>query len=144
MGCLSKEDIMSTIKTMRSRGASSAQIAPYVKLSPGTVRYHVRRLDSGAPDGRRRPRGKAMAHSEAISHWRESCGDLGDHNLAALHAFLVREHGYDGSLRSVQRYWRKRQARPRFGVFVGSRLPPAFRPRSTGRSSGASRSAASL
>ena len=49
MGGLSKEDIMSTIKTMHSRGASSLQTAAYVKLSPGTVR----RLDSGAADGRR-------------------------------------------------------------------------------------------
>ena len=117
MGCLSKEDIMSTIKTMRSRGASSSEISGYVKLSPGTVRHHVRRLESGATDGRRRSRSKAMAHSEAISHWRESCGEMGSYNLVALHAFLVREHGYDGSLRSVQRYWRRKHGEAKVRSF---------------------------
>ena len=117
MGCLSKEDIMSTIKTMRSRGASSSEISGYVKLSPGTVRYHVRRLESGATDGRCRSRSKAMAHSEAISHWRESCGEMGSYNLVALHAFLVREHGYDGCLRSVQRYWRQKHGEAKVRSF---------------------------
>jgi transposase len=28
-------------------------------------------------------------------------------NLAALHGWLRREHGYEGSLRSVQRYWQR-------------------------------------
>ena len=33
-------------------------------------------------------------------------------NLAALHGWLRREHGYEGSLRSVQRYWRRAYPAP--------------------------------
>ena len=33
-------------------------------------------------------------------------------NLAALHDWLRREHGYEGSLQSVQRYWRRAYPAP--------------------------------
>ena len=47
----------------------------------------------------------------AIEHWREQQGE-GGVNLAALHGWLRREHGYDGSLRSVQRFWREAYPAP--------------------------------
>ena len=42
----------------------------------------------------------------AIAHWRSQQPE-GRVNLAALHEWLRREHGYDGSLKSFQRYWRR-------------------------------------
>ncbi|ARE41957.1 hypothetical protein RGUI_3816 [Rhodovulum sp. P5] len=54
----------------------------------------------GAADGRGARSQKAAAFAEAIEHWRQSTSDAGL-NLEALHSWLVRENGYDGSLRSV-------------------------------------------
>lgn len=42
----------------------------------------------------------------AIAHWRDQRTD-GRINLAALHGWPVREHGYAASLKSVQRCWRR-------------------------------------
>jgi transposase len=68
-------------------------------------------MASGAADGRSRQRPTAEAFAEAIGHWR-SLRDGGGVNLAALHDWLRREHGYGGSLRSVQRYWRRAYPAP--------------------------------
>jgi len=57
-------------------------------------------------DGRTKQDFKASVHGEAIAHWRAQQGD-GRINLAGLHVWLQREHGYEGSLRSVQRYWKR-------------------------------------
>lgn len=56
MGCAIKEDVMSTIKAVRSRGASNSTTAGCVNLSSGTVRYHVRRLDARDRTARYRSR----------------------------------------------------------------------------------------
>lgn len=101
-----------TIKVLDERGATGAEIARLLGVSEGAVRYHVRRMKAGVLDGRCAQSQKATAFSEAIEHWRRSAG-AGGVNLAALHAWLQREHGYDGSLRSVQRYWKRAYPAPR-------------------------------
>jgi IS30 family transposase len=101
MGRLNEEARM-TIKVLNERGATGAEIALLLGVSEGAVRYHVRRMEAGAVDGLSAQPLKAAAYAEAIEHWRQSTEGSGL-NLAALHAWLVREHGYDGSLRSVQR-----------------------------------------
>ena len=94
-----------TIRTLVSQGASNAAVARLLGVSEGMV------ATTGAVGDRRDGRtghedvnGGAVA--EAIEHWRQS-GQDGAIDLAALHAWLVAEHGYDGSLRSVQRIWRE-------------------------------------
>jgi transposase len=67
------------------------------------VRYHLRRQAAQAVDGRAGKMHKAAALHEAIATWLGSRAE-GPVNLAALHAWLVEEHGYLGSRRSVQRY----------------------------------------
>jgi DNA-binding CsgD family transcriptional regulator len=100
-----------TIKTLVSRGASNAAMARLLGVSEGTVRYHLERLATGAMDGRGMKTFKAASVAEAIEYWRQS-GQDGAINLAALHAWLVAEHGYDGSLRSVQRFWARHYPAP--------------------------------
>lgn len=92
-----------TIKTLASKGAAKRAIARQLALSEGTVRYHLRRLAAGAVDGRSRQVRRAAGHREAIAHWMSQHG-AGALNVAALHEWLWREHGYGGSLRSVQRF----------------------------------------
>src|SRR4029453_6196426 len=102
MGRLDPEARM-TIKALSARGATRSGIARLLGVTEGTVRYHARRMASGAADGRSRQRQAAEAFAEAIGHWR-SLRDGGGVNLAALHDWLRREHGYGRSLRSGQRY----------------------------------------
>jgi len=107
---ISDLEIRMTIKTLAAKGLPKRAIARQLGLTEGTVRYHLRRLASGAIDGRARQRRLASGHAEAIAHWFRQLGE-GPLNLAALHAWLCAEQGYAGSLRSVQR-------------FVGASYPP--------------------
>jgi hypothetical protein len=108
------------------------EIARLLGVTEGAVRYHARRMAVRAVDGRGRQRPKAEAFVAAIEHWRGQ-QDGGGVNLAALHEWLRREHGYNGSLRSVQRYWRRSIRRRRYGRGDGSRRRPGHSRRLTGR-----------
>ena len=99
------------IKVLSSRGSTQSEIARLLGVTEGAVRYHSRRMSTGAVDGRAQQRPKAEAFAAAIEHWRGRQDGEGV-NLAALHDWLRREHGYDGSLRSVQRYWRRTYPAP--------------------------------
>lgn len=110
MGRLENEARTAMTALLR-RGHSQSSVARLLGVTEGTVRYHRRRQESGAVDGRSRQASAASAHSAAIDHWRDQQGD-GPINLAALHEWLQREHGYGGSLKSVQRYWRRTYPAP--------------------------------
>ena len=104
-------EIRMTIKTLAERGTSCAEIGRLLKLPESNVRYHLHRIRSGAGDGRAlRPR-RAAAVAEAIEHWMHQ-NEGAPQNLAALHGWLVAEHDYPGSLRSVQRFVADRYGRP--------------------------------
>ena len=97
-------ELRMTIKTLAAKGQSNRAIARQLELCEGTVRYHLRRIGTGAIDGRSRQRRLAESYREAIDHWIAGHGELS--NLAALHEWLTAEHDYTGSLRSVQRFVR--------------------------------------
>jgi transposase len=67
-------------------------------------------MQQEAPDGRSAKALMASAYAEAISAWRER--QAGGVNLVALHHFLQAEHGYPGSLKSVQRYYKRAYPAP--------------------------------
>ena len=90
-----------TIKTLAAKGLPNRAIARQVELSEGTVRYHRKRQEAGATDGRADQPRRALAVADAIAHWMAQHAHC---NLAALHAWLTEEHAYSGSLRSVQRF----------------------------------------
>lgn len=100
-----KEEERTAMAVLLEQGHSQSSVARLLGVTEGTVRYHRKRRSAGAVDGRTKQDFKASAHADAISHWRSQQGD-GRINLAELHAWLRREHGYAGSLRSVQRYWK--------------------------------------
>lgn len=96
-----------TVKTLMATGVSQSGIARMLGVTEGAVRYQVKRMQAGAVDGRgsgQKP--KAEPFAAAIEHWHAQ-QDEGRVNLAALHEWLVAEHGYTGSLRSVERFCRK-------------------------------------
>ena len=93
------------------RGSTNSEIARALGISEGTVRYHAKRIRSNAVDGRTRQAPRAASVAAAIDHWRSMQAN-GPINLAELHAWLVAEHDYRGSLRSVQRYWARNHPAP--------------------------------
>lgn len=95
-----------TIQTLARQQVAQREIARLLGVTEGAVRYQIRRMEAGAVDGRSAQPMRADSVSEAIAHWREQNAGLAL-NLAALHDWLITEHDYRGSLRSVQRYWRR-------------------------------------
>ena len=51
---MSIEEVRMTIKTLARKGAPKRDIARQLDMSEGNVRYHLRRLEAGAVDGRSR------------------------------------------------------------------------------------------
>ena len=94
------------------QGHSQSAVARLLGVTEGTVRYHHKRRSAGVLDGRSKQTFKAADYAEAISHWRSQQED-GRVNLVDLHRWLQREHGYGGSLRSVQRYWKATYPAPK-------------------------------
>lgn len=101
-----------TIQCLAGRGQSQREIARLLGVTEGAVRYHRRRQAEGAGDGRSRQPLLAEECAEAIAVYLDG-EDAQGVNLAALHEWLVGEHAYPGSLRSVQRYVRRRYPKPR-------------------------------
>jgi transposase len=101
-----------TIKKLYENGCSKAHIAALLRVTEGTVRYHVKRIQNGAHDGRADQTRIAAGYAEAIDYWQASQGE-GPINLADLHAFLVAEQDYPGSRRSVERYYGERYPAPK-------------------------------
>jgi transposase len=101
-----------TIQVLRERGHSRRGIARLLGVTEGTVRYHLRRQAEGAADGRAEQPQLATEWGEAVTRYLEALGE-GPTNLAELHEWLVGEHGYPGSLRSLQRYFRRQYPKPK-------------------------------
>ena len=118
-------DACMTIKTLAQKGLPNRQIAELLGITESAVRYRRRRMDDGAPDGRARQAGHADAYADAIEAWRQTHGDR-PLNLVVLHEWLVREHGYPGSLRSVPRYWKRAYPAPKLRARARRRVetPP--------------------
>lgn len=112
-----------TIETLAHKGLPNREIARLLGVSEGTVRYQRKRMHEETPDGRSQRTGIAAGYAEAIALWREATGEDAL-NLAALHAWLVSEHDYEGSLRSVQRYWKKTYPAPRLRARRRIETPP--------------------
>ena len=108
------------------RGHGKSEVAHLLGVSEGTVRYHEKRMKSGAVDGRSLQQGVSPSHADATAHWRSMQGD-GAINLAELHAWLWREHGYGGSLRSIQRYWKRTWPAPAIRARRRVETPPGER-----------------
>jgi transposase len=122
---LSLEARMTIIELLR-RGWSRIAVAKTVGVTEGAVRYHERRRREGQTDGRvGRQRQRAEELSPAIEAWLAAKPLHHERlNLAALHDYLVAEHGYGGSLRSVQRYFRAHYPSPRVRARRRVETPP--------------------
>jgi transposase len=117
------EEARMTIKTLARKGLSNRQTARLLGVSEGTVRYQRKRMEAAVPDGRSRRSGQADAYAACIEAWRETkAGEA--LNLALLHQWLVREYDYPGSLRSIERYWKKTYPAPKLRARRRVETPP--------------------
>jgi transposase len=113
-----------TIRSLSARGHSNRAIARLLGVHENAVRYHRRRHESGEVDGRSRQAHLAESFEPAITAWMERLDGEGPVNLAALHGWLEAEHGYPGSLRSLQRYFRAHYPRPKLRARRRVETPP--------------------
>jgi transposase len=112
-----------TISVLARNGQSGRAIARILGVTENTVRYHLQRQHAGAVDGRSRQVQKAVGLAEAIAHYLEDAGD-GPVNLAALQEWLVAEHDWTGSLRGLQRYFRRHFPKPALRARRRVETPP--------------------
>lgn len=122
MAKLDKGELV-VMKVLKSKDQSNCEIARTLGVSEGTVRYHLRR--SGTEDGRQGKPSKAEAVSGIIREWLSLRQDASrPANIQELYEFLVEEHGYEGSYRSVLRYVRRRYPKPKRRTYRRIETPP--------------------
>jgi transposase len=121
---LRREEVV-TIRVLAGKGEPKRKIARTLGVDESTVRYHLERMAKGARDGRKDKAFKASAWAGPIEAWfsARSGGDRPP-NVLELHEYLVAEHGYDGSYKSVLRYVRSRYPRPRIRTYRRVETPP--------------------
>jgi transposase len=100
-----------TISVLARNGQSGRAIARMLGVTENTVRYHLQRQASAAIDGRTQQEHKADGCAAAIAHYLEEAA-AGPVNLASLHEWLIAEHDFTGSLRGLQRYFRRHFPKP--------------------------------
>ena len=121
---LSPEEIM-TIEVLLNKGVPGRQVARELGVTEGAVRYHKRRRESGAVDGRRDKEFAAVALEPVIAEYCERTGSSErPPNVRDLYEYLVREHGYASSYKSVLRFVRSRYGVPKLRTFRRVETPP--------------------
>jgi transposase len=93
------------------------------------VRYHLRRRAAQAQDGRAKPSQIARQGLEAaVRHWWamsvESLPEGRRPNIELLHAWLVAEHAFQGSVKSVRKWVRQHLPAAKLRCFRRVETPP--------------------
>jgi transposase len=111
------------MSVLLEQGHSQSAVARLLGVSEGTVRYHRKRMKGAVVDGGSKQVLKAAAFADVIEAWRSQQAG-GRLNLALLHDWLRREHGYTGSLKSVQRHWKRTYPAPKIRARRRVETPP--------------------
>jgi transposase len=121
---LSKEEVV-TLQVLDKKGKKKTEIAVTLGVTEGTVRYHLKRAQEGAVDGRSDKEHEAEAFSGQIDAWFENHkDDRRPVNVRDLHDHLVEHYGYPWSYRSVLRYVREKYPRPKIRTYRRVETPP--------------------
>ena len=98
-------EVRMTIKTLARKGVPKRAIARDLGRTEGNVRYHLRRIETGAVDGHSRHQHKAAALAGLIDFWPQDWQRCeASINLAELHYWLVADHDYGGGQCVIQSY----------------------------------------
>jgi transposase len=125
MPCRLRAEEVVTIGVLAEKGTSHCAIARTLRVSEGTVRYHLRRAAAGVEDGRRQQAHRAEGWAAVIEAWVQGhAGAQRPPNVRALYEHLVEGHGYEGSYNSVRRFVRARYPRPKIRTYRRIETPP--------------------
>lgn len=122
--------VLDDLRSAGQQGMSNVQIAEMLGVTEGSVRYHLRRRAQDAEDGRS---GKQSLIEQngleaAVAHWwadqLEQLPEGRSPNATVLWQWLVDEHQYPGSCKSVRKYVRGRFDRPKLRPFRRVETPP--------------------
>jgi transposase len=125
---LRKNEVV-TLQVLKEKGETNRAIATRLGVSEGAVRYHLRRRQAQAVDGRKKlALLDQLGLEQVVEHWwrwQESMLPPGrPPNIQALWTHLVDEHGYAGSYKSVRKYVREKYAPPKRRPFRRIETPP--------------------
>ena len=128
MAKLTKDEIVA-LQVLKQKGESNRAIARRLGVSEGAVRYHLRRREADAKDGRRkRCLIEQLELAEAVKHWWQSQTEVlpegRSPNVQGLWQHLVDEHQYPGSYKSVRKYVRVTFPAPKLRPFRRVETPP--------------------
>ena len=128
MAKLGKDEIV-TLQVLKQKGESNRAIAKRLNVSEGTVRYHLRRASAQACDGRRKASAiEKSGLAAAVEHWWRGQVELlpagRSPNIQQLWQWLVDEHQYSGSYKSVRKYVRAKFPAPKLRPFRRIETPP--------------------
>lgn len=128
MAKLTREQIV-TIGVLQQRGQSASETARILGVTEGAVRYHRRRAQDGAADGRRKSSLiEQLGLDRAVDHWwqtqAEHLPQERPPSVQLLHEFLRAEFAYFGSYKSVRKFVRTRYGRPAVRPFRRIETPP--------------------
>ncbi len=119
------------LSILKQKGQSNAQVARTLGVTEGAIRYRLRRDAAAAEDRRQNKphRADPLAHviDQAIQDNQTRRGD-GDTprpiNVRALYDYLVADHHYQGSYRSVLRFVRAHYPAPKLRPYRRVETPP--------------------
>jgi hypothetical protein len=127
---LSPEECV-TLSTLKQKGQSNAQIARTLGVTEGTIRYRLRRDAAGTEDGRQNkphradPLARVIDHFVQDHHVRQGDGHTPcPINVRTLYEYLIADHHYQGSYRSVLRFVRAHYPAPKLRPFRRVETPP--------------------
>jgi transposase len=115
--------------SLRRQGESNQAIAKRLGITEGTVRYHLKRMDQNAKDGRSKcSLIEQLDLVEAVDFWwKEQLDSLPKDrspNVTELWTYLSDNYRYTGTYKSVQKYVTKRFPKPPKRPFRRVETPP--------------------
>lgn len=117
MAKLSEEEIV-TIQVLKETGETNQAIADRLGVSEGAVRYHLRRHKAQATDGRKKPSLlEQLGLKQVVEHWWKTQESVlpknRPPNVQELWMFLVDQHQFPGSYKSVRKFVREHFPAPK-------------------------------
>ena len=130
-----KKDEIVTLHVLKRKGESNRTIAARLGVTEGAVRYHLRRRKADAIDGRGKPSLiERLDLTRAVEHWWQTQQSVlpADRppNVHSLWMWLVDEHAYGGSYKSVRKYVRRSFPAPKRRPFRRVETPPGVQTQS--------------
>ena len=113
IGLEAKEVLVGISKLPKKFRPTNCELAQQLGVTEGSVRYHLRRIATGAKDGRKERYSRVSEWDEQIDQWadeqKKKSSESGKRDsVKMLHDMLVVHHNCDMSIDAVRRYVSRR------------------------------------